>query len=135
MDLNKVTLFGRLGRDAEVRSTPTGKQVATLSVATDAGKDKPADWHRVKVWDPHQTVQLARKGDMVLVDGKLTYDRWEDKEGRKQITAEVVGFRVIVVGRAPAPDYDTGAGVQWPGDKQLAEREGGGGGEDEDLPF
>jgi len=143
LDHNIVVLCGRLGKDAENRvAGATGKSVTTLSVATSAGKDK-TDWHKVIVWDAHDSVRNARKGDTILAEGRLTYNEWEDKEGRRVRTAEVLCFRCSVFDKHQRPDYDSGAGVPH---QPAAQNYGldangndpswqGGGAVDEDLPF
>ena len=98
--LNRVTLKGNLGKDPELRSTGSGEECATLSVATtESWIDKASgerkertEWHTVVVW-PKALVAIARslkKGDTVLVEGKQATRSWEDGQGQKRWTTEVV---------------------------------------------
>lgn len=98
-DINSVTLRGRLGRDAEMRSTNGGMQIVNLSVATgESWTDKRTgerrsvtQWHRVVVKFNDVAVNAAcdlRKGDRVLLKGKVTYREWE-QEGVKRFATEI----------------------------------------------
>lgn len=143
---NTVTLLGRLGRDAEVRATRDGTPVASLSMATDRPArdqdNRKSDWHSVVIWEPHQVVQLAKKGDWVLVSrASLQYETWEDKDGNTRRSAEVVagrGARVVVIGQLPA-----GTRLGLAGDMEHPAAAPAAAGpdpprvdaEDEDLPF
>ncbi len=113
--MNLVILRGRLGADPEVRVTQTGKRVATLSIATstalpprNGGTEwgQKVEWHRGVAWDYEAGKGLAtraeklHKGDMVEVQGKLTYRDWVDKEGIKRYTTEVQVKELGVVSRA-----------------------------------
>jgi len=141
LDHNLIILCGRCGKDAENRVTQGGKSITSLSVATSAGKDK-TDWHKIIVWDGHDSVRNARKGDTILAEGRLTYNEFEDKEGRKVRFAEVVAFRCSVFSKHEV-DYDTGAGVSRPaaatGNYGLSpdgtDPTWQGGGDADDLPF
>lgn len=98
--VNKVILVGNLGADPEVRSTPSGQQVATLSLATsrnhkdrDGNRKEETEWHRVVVWG--QLAELAQrylaKGRKVYVEGRLQTRSWDDAQtGQKRYSTEVV---------------------------------------------
>jgi single-strand DNA-binding protein len=103
---NKIFLVGHLGRDAELRTTPQGKSVATASLAVeDLGKKddqgKPTtEWYRVKVWgkqgeavSPYMT-----KGKSILVEGRLSIQTWVDKDSKNRYTPEVSADRVVLLG-------------------------------------
>lgn len=94
--MNIVVLYGNLGCDVELRTTNSGKQVANFTLATSNGRDRDPDWHRITVWEQGAEIAADRgvKGTRALVEGRLTYRTWEDREGKKQTTAEVVAFRV-----------------------------------------
>lgn len=96
--VNKVILVGRLGKDPDVRYTPTGDAVAELSVATsEKFKSKEGDyserteWHRCIVW--RNTAEFAKqylkKGQLVYAEGKLQTRKWQDKSGNNRYTTEV----------------------------------------------
>lgn len=125
--LNKVQLIGNLGADPEVRSTPNGSRVATLSVATSrqwnnqAGeRQEKTEWHRVVLWNSrsYQLADIAekylKKGDRVYVEGRIEYRTWEDREGKTRYTTEINAREMIMLspkaadaepaaGRAPQP--------------------------------
>lgn len=96
--VNKVILIGRLGQDPEVRSTTTGHQVCTLNIATseawskDGNKEEKTEWHRVILWDRQAELaqKYLKKGRMVYIEGKLQTRSWQDKEGQKRFTTEIV---------------------------------------------
>lgn len=101
--VNKVIIIGRLGRDPEVRYTQGGAAVANFSVATsEKWKDKSGDsqerteWHRVVTWEKQAEFagQYLNKGHMVYVEGKLQTCEWQDKEGNKRQTTEIVAREV-----------------------------------------
>jgi single-strand DNA-binding protein len=108
--VNKVILVGNLGRDAEVRYTPGGAAVATLSLATtEVYKDKEdqrqekTEWHRVVLWGKTAETlsEYLRKGKQIYVEGRLQTRSWDDKEGKKRYTTEIRGDRVVLLGGAP----------------------------------
>ena len=97
--LNRVMLIGNLGRDPELKATPSGSQVATFSIATNRKwKDKNGElqeetqWHNIVAWGP-QAEFLAtylKKGSRLYVEGRLTHRSWEDQSGQKRYMTEVV---------------------------------------------
>ena len=117
--VNKVILVGNLGAAPEVRSVANGSRVATLSVATSrqwknasGEKQEKTEWHRVILWNNAKGPQLAdvaekfcKKGDRVYVEGQIEYRTWDDKEGNKRYTTEVVARElVLLTGRHDAGD-------------------------------
>jgi len=96
--VNKVILVGRLGAEPEVRNTPNGQQVATLSLATseswmkDGKKEEKTEWHRVVLWGRQAELagKYLKKGRMVYIEGKLQTRSWDDKQGQKRYTTEVI---------------------------------------------
>ena len=104
--VNKVILVGNLGRDAEVRYTPSGAAVATLNLATtetwkdkDGQKKEDTQWHRVILWGKTaETLQdYLTKGKQIYVEGKLQTRKWKDKDGNDKYTTEVKGDRVVLL--------------------------------------
>lgn len=124
MALNKVMIIGNLGNDPDVKYTPSGAAVANFSVATneswtnkDGQKQEKVEWHRVTVWGKLAEVckEYLHKGKQVYVEGKLQTRQWDDKEGVKRYTTEIVASQVQFLGsagqganRAPHP-ADAGA--------------------------
>lgn len=105
--VNKVILIGNLGQDPEKRVTGTGQPVCTLNLATterwtarDGQKQEKTEWHRVVVWGPQaeSCSQYLSKGRQVYVEGRLQTRQWEDKEGNKRYTTEVVAQRIQFLG-------------------------------------
>jgi single-strand DNA-binding protein len=150
--VNKVILIGNLGRDPEVRSTPSGQPVASFSLATSRRwKDKngqrqeQTEWHNIVVWGRQAEVagQYLTKGKQIYLEGRLQTRSWDDRQtGEKKYRTEIVcdNFQMLgargdaVDSHGPAahaggPSYDEG-GYGGPGG-------GGGGGEpeDDDIPF
>lgn len=110
MSVNKVILLGRLGQDPELRQTGTGKPVCKLSMATSekwndqfGQKQERTEWHAVIVWGKLAELcnQYLQKGRECFVEGRLQTRQWEDKEGMKRYTTEVVATTVQFIGSAP----------------------------------
>ena len=96
--INQVILMGRLTRDPEMRTTTTGKTIASFSIAVDrAGQDDQADFFDVTAWEKLGELvnQYLSKGRRCLVQGRLRQDSWDDKEtGKKRSRVEVVATDV-----------------------------------------
>ncbi|MEW6332870.1 MAG: single-stranded DNA-binding protein [Thermodesulfobacteriota bacterium] len=97
--VNKAILVGRLGRDPEVRYTPDGMMVTTFTMATDEQrKDKngervrTTEWHRIVTFGKLAEIcgKYLSKGKLVFVEGRLRTQSWEDKEGNKRSTTEII---------------------------------------------
>lgn len=101
VSLNRVTLVGNLGADPEIKNMNDGRAMATMSLATsERWKDKSTgaqqektEWHRIKVFNEH-LVKIAqdylRKGNKVMVEGRLETRKYTDKQGVERYTTEVV---------------------------------------------
>jgi single-strand DNA-binding protein len=105
--VNKVILIGRLGRDPEVRYTPSGKAVANFSIATseqwtnkEGTKTEQTEWHRIVAWGRTGEIcgEYLKKGSLVYIEGKLQTRSWEDREGVKKYTTEVVAQVMQMLG-------------------------------------
>jgi single-strand DNA-binding protein len=105
--VNKVILVGNLGRDAEVRYTPSGAAVAKFSVATtEVWNDKAGqrqertEWHNIDLWGKQaETLQeYLRKGKQIYLEGRLQTDEYTDKEGIKRKSTRVRCDRVVLLG-------------------------------------
>jgi len=105
--LNKVMILGNLGRDPEMRYTPSGRPVTTFSVAVsrswntaDGERHTETEWFNVVAWSKlaETCKQYLSKGKQVYVEGRLQTRRWEDKEGVKHSTVEVVASEMIICG-------------------------------------
>jgi single-strand DNA-binding protein len=105
--LNKVMIIGHLGRDPEMRYTPSGRPVTTFSVATsrswhsaDGERHEETEWFNVVAWGSLAEIcnQYLRKGKQVYIEGRLQTRRWEDTEGNKHFTTELVAKEMIMLG-------------------------------------
>jgi single-strand DNA-binding protein len=104
--VNKVILLGNLGRDAETRFTPSGAARTTFSIATSRRwKDQQTgewkeetDWHNIVLWRQENLANYLTKGKQVYVEGRLQTRSYEDKDGKKVYTTEVVADDVILLG-------------------------------------
>ena len=119
MSVNRVMLVGRLGRDPETRYTGSGQAVANFSVATDESykdrngeRQKRTEWHKIVVWGKQAEIaqQYLKKGSLVFVEGRIQSREWQDKEGQKRTSFEIVAnnFRMLG-GRAESAAAAAGA--------------------------
>ena len=98
--VNKVILVGRLGKDPEIRSIPSGTSVAKFSLATDerftdksGQKQERTEWHNIVAWGKLAEIcgQYLRKGKLVYIEGSIRTDSWDDKEtGVKKYRTEII---------------------------------------------
>jgi single-strand DNA-binding protein len=105
--LNKVMIIGYLGRDPEMRYTSSGKPVTTFSVATNRSwssasgeRHEETEWFTVVSWGNLAEIckQHLSKGHQVYIEGRLQTRRWEDTEGKKHASVEVVAGEMIQLG-------------------------------------
>lgn len=105
--MNRATLIGNLGRDAELRYTPGGAAVATFSIATSErwkGKDgtqqEKTEWHRCVLWGKAAEAlsEYLTKGKQVAVEGRIETRKWTDKDGNDKYSTEIRVDRVILLG-------------------------------------
>jgi single-strand DNA-binding protein len=148
--VNKVILVGNLGKDPEVKYTPSGVPVATFSLATNERfKDKGGEWHERTEW--HNIIawqrlaeivgEYVKKGSKVYIEGKLQTSTWEDKQsGEKKYRAEIVARDLVLLGGGNGGQAEesrggkkdtpvSGHGSHQPEDFQQSEIT------DEDIPF
>jgi single-strand DNA-binding protein len=106
-DLNKVMIIGHLGRDPEMRFTPSGRPVTTFTVATnrswntsDGERHNETEWFNVVAWGNLAEIckQYLLKGQQVYVEGRLQTRRWEDSEGAKHTSIEIVASEMMALG-------------------------------------
>lgn len=147
--VNKAILIGNLGRDAEMKFTGSGFAVSRFSIATtERRKDSKSgewvektEWHRITLLgkQAESLEPYLKKGKQVFVEGRIETRAWDDKDGQKRYTTEIVADRIQLLGggekRASRDDYDYGA----PSDSATA---GGGfgdglgaAGDGDDIPF
>ncbi len=123
--VNKAILIGRLGRDPEMRYTGGGTPVCNFSLATDESytdksgeRQKKTEWHNIVAWGKlaEQCTNLLGKGKLAYVEGRLRTREWDDRDGNKRRTTEIVinRMRVLTPRNGAAPDVQ--AGIEPPGD-------------------
>ncbi len=100
--LNKVMLIGHLGRDPEVRYTPAGLAVANFTMATTEKfkEEERTEWHRIVAFDKLAEImgQYLSKGKQVYIEGRLQTRDWQDKDGNKRTTTEIVANQMVMLG-------------------------------------
>lgn len=106
--LNKVMIIGRLGRDPEMRYTPSGRPVTTFSVATsrswntaDGERRTETEWFNVVAWSSLAEIcnQYLVKGQQVYIEGRLQTRQWEDDQGKRHSSVEIVANEMIILGK------------------------------------
>jgi single-strand DNA-binding protein len=145
--VNKVILIGRLGKDPDMRYTPSGTAVANFNMATNQStKDQDGnftdhtDWHRVVAFG--RTAEVAgeylTKGKLVYVEGRLQTRSWEDQNGQKKYTTEVICNNMQLLG-SKSDSSNNGAGEPPAAEEEEASSEStetvDKANEDDDLPF
>ena len=131
--VNKVILIGHLGRDAETKFTPSGAAVTKFSIATNRRwKDQQTgewkeetDWANVVLWRQENLANYLTKGKQIYVEGRLQTRQWEDKEGKKQYSTEVVADDVILLGGRGEGGGRDDFNQQAPGPRAVAGTGGG----------
>lgn len=169
--VNKVILLGRLGADPEIRFTPGGQAVANFRMATsetwtdkNQQRQERTEWHRVVVWGKLAELcgEYLKKGRQVYVEGRLQTREWQDRDGQRRFTTEIVANQVVFLGGrgegaseyggesyGPPAGPASGYGAEQRSSYQQGERgygsdadygppggsDWGGGGPDDDIPF
>jgi single-strand DNA-binding protein len=141
--LNKVMLIGNLGRDPEVRSTPSGQTVTTFSIATsrkwknrDGQQQDETEWYNIEAWGRLAEIcgQYLQKGSKVYIEGRGKTDSWDDKEsGQKRYKFKVVAqeMKMLDSRGSGGSDLDSGA----PGGGGYSSGPPQAGPDDDDIPF
>ena len=128
--VNKVILLGNLGKDPELRYTQSNKAVARFSVATSGGtrEQERTDWHNVVAWDKLAELcgRLIGKGSKVYVEGRLQTREYNDRDGNRRWSTEVVAREIVFL--TTVEGRGGGGGGGGGGGRDSWERSGGGGG-------
>src|SRR5215468_6979060 len=128
--VNKVILIGNLGADPELRYTPSGQAVCDLRLATNESwtdkngqKQERTEWHRVVMWGKPAEIckQYLTKGQKLYIEGRLQTRSWDDKEGNKRYSTEIVATDFMFLGGGGG-ERNAGTG----GFEPRASRGGGG---------
>jgi len=143
--VNKAILIGNLGKDPEVRFTPSGRAVARFSIATtekwtdpQGQRQERTEWHNIVVWGKQAETcgQYLAKGRQVFVEGRITNRSYDDKDGNKRYISEVIARDVRFLGGggsgggASAGGRDGGSFNAPPGQDAAPTTP-----EDDDIPF
>jgi single-strand DNA-binding protein len=119
--LNKVIIIGNVGRDPEMRFTPSGRPVTSFSVATtrswvsaEGERREETEWFNVVAWGNLAEICKAHltKNQQVYVEGRLQTRGWEDEQGKKHFRTEVVANEMILLGERKSHHAD----VDWVSD-------------------
>ncbi len=139
--VNKVILIGNLGKDPEVRHTPNGTAVANFPIATNEAwnnregqREERTEWHRVVAFGRLAEIcgQYLKKGKQVYIEGRLQTRSWDDRDGNKRYTTEIVAGTMTMLGRAGEGPSDSYAP---PIDEAGFAGRPSSGPDDDDIPF
>jgi single-strand DNA-binding protein len=126
--LNKVMIIGNLGREPEMRYTPSGRPVTSFSVATtrswtsgDGDRREETEWFNVVAWGNLAEIckQYLHKGHPVYVEGRLQTRGWEDPEGKKHFRTELVANEVIMLGERRGEPSEEGPAEEMPAEEEF----------------
>ncbi|HLI62992.1 MAG TPA: single-stranded DNA-binding protein [Terriglobales bacterium] len=130
--VNKVILIGNLGKDPEIKYTPSGMAVAHFSLATnDRVKDKDGnwtdrtEWHNIVLFDRKAEVagEYLKKGRTVYIEGSIRTNSWDDKDtGQKKYRTEIIGSQMVLLG---GPREGEGGGGGYSGGRSAAPKSSG----------
>jgi len=119
MSLNKCMVIGNLGRDPEMRYTPSGQAVTQFTVAVNRNykdaqgeRQEETEWFRIVCWGQQAefAAEYLRKGNKVYVEGRLQTRQWEGQDGQKRYTTELVANTIQTLERRPRDDAGEPAG-------------------------
>jgi single-strand DNA-binding protein len=105
--LNKVMIIGHLGRDPEMRYTPSGRPVTTFTVVTtrswntsEGERHNESEWFNVVSWGNLAEIckQYLTKGQQVYIEGRLQSRKWDDNDGVKHVSVEIVANEMMILG-------------------------------------
>ena len=108
--LNKILLIGHLGKDPEIRYTPDGSPVATFSLATsetwtdkNGSRQEHTEWHTIVAWNrlADLSKRFLSKGRQVYVEGRIRSREWNDRDGNKRRTTEIIATQMVLLGSRP----------------------------------
>ncbi|MBN2059162.1 MAG: single-stranded DNA-binding protein [Deltaproteobacteria bacterium] len=136
--VNKVILVGNLGSDPEIRYTPSGTAVANFSLATNeqwtnknGEKEEKTEWHKVVAWARLGEIcgEYLKKGSPVYIEGRLQTRAWEDREGVKRYTTEIVAQAMQMLGSSRREGGEAGSSEErYPVEEPVSIPE-------DDIPF
>jgi len=144
--LNKVLLIGNLGRDPEIRYTPDGSPVANFSLATSENwtdksgtRQEHTEWHNIVAWNRLADLckKYLSKGRQVYIEGRIRTRDWNDRDGNKRRTTEVIATQMVLLG-SRGQNADVGSQPMDTATRAIADQEDSfddAGITDSDIPF
>lgn len=146
--INRVLLLGNLGRDAEYTTTGSGMTIAKFSVATSSRRkgaggqyEENTQWHRIVLFGQQgdRLRDYLKKGKQVYIEGRIDYRNWEDKDGNKRTSTEIIADRIQLMGGGGGgrsrQDYDEESGPGYGDDLGAGRAPSPAGGDEDDIPF
>jgi single-strand DNA-binding protein len=145
--MNKVILIGNLGRDPELKMTPSGQALARFSIATTENwknpqgeKQSKTEWHNIVVWGKQAEIaeKYLRKGKQVMIEGRIQYREYTDQAGVKKTVCDIRCDNFVMLGRMEEGGPRANAGAHGDFDEPLPPPPAGGSGGgnyDDDIPF
>ena len=143
MSVNKAILVGRLGKDPELRYTPSGSAVASFTLATnerwtgqDGQSNERTTWHNIVAWGKQAEVikEYLTKGKQVYIEGRIQNRTYDDKEGNKRYISEVVVQNFQFLGSRGDASGEPAPAAETPSETPAPAPEGASN-DDDDLPF
>ena len=119
--VNKVILIGRLGRDPELKYTPSGAPVAKFSLATDESfkdrtgeQQKHTEWHNIVAWNKLAEIcgEYLTKGKQVYIEGSIRSRQWQDQSGNKRTSYEIIANQMQMLGTKADSERGPGASME-----------------------
>ena len=146
MSVNKAILVGNLGSDPEVRYTAGGNAVTTFNIATNerwtdkntGEKQERTEWHRIVAWGRLAEIcgEYLSKGRQIFIEGRIQTRTWEDRDGNKKYTTEIVANNMVMLGGASGRTAEDFGGRDSFSDKgEHLPPEPKGPPDDDDIPF
>ncbi len=135
--VNKAILVGNLGADPEIRYTPGGSAVANFNMATqeqwtgkDGERNERTEWHRIVAWGRLGEIcgEYLHKGSQVYIEGRLQTRSWEDREGNKRYTTEIVAQNMQMLGSPSRGGKARAVEERYPNEEPISIP-------DDDIPF
>jgi single-strand DNA-binding protein len=139
MSVNKVILVGNLGKDPELRYTPSGTAVATFSLATterykdrDGNRQEKTEWHNIVAWRQLAEIcgKFLHKGKQVYIEGKIQNRSYDDRDGNKRYISEIVANQMQMLGSRS----DSQGGGDYSEDQQTSSKDYNPGGQSNQGP-
>ena len=139
--VNRVILVGRLGKDPEMRYTTSGTPVVNFSLATDEvwtdqnkERQKRTEWHNIVAWSRLAEIcgQYLGKGQLIFIEGRIQTREWDDRDGNKRRTTEVVASNMQMLGRRSENGEGKAVAV---GAEESSEKSVEAGVNEDEIPF